>query len=222
MITELLNSVASGARKNKYRVLLPVDGSLGKEMDILIHTTTLPGRTLTPVETVIKGHKVQLAGETSLESTWEATFYNTESLDARNHFIKWMTQVHNNDVDTSMPASGVLGDIEGFVNDASAAVETTTALINDPLGTLFGGGGGSASYQKDITIQQLNYAGEKVAEVKLIGAFPTSVSALDYDDSTGEISTTSVIFNYTNIEVAGISEEPGGIKGLINTAKSFI
>jgi len=142
-------------------------------------------------------------------------------MDARNYFIKWMTEVHNNDVDTSMPATGVLGDIEAFVDDATAAFNTVQGVINDPLGSLFGGGGGTASYQKDITIQQLDSNGNKSAQVTLIGAFPASVSAIDYDDSAGEISTTSVNFNYTNIEVDGISEEPGGIKGLINTAKSF-
>lgn len=221
MIQELLNIMHSGARKNKYRILLPVSGTLSRNMDILCHNTTLPGRTLTPVEAVIKGHKVQLVGETSFEGTWEATFYNTTDMITRNYFINWMQEAHSNNLDTSMESTGILGEIEAFANDINASVNKVKNAYTDPIGTFLGGVGAGPLYQRDLTIQQLDGEGNVTSAVTLIGAFPTNVGAVDLDDSTGDISTTSITFNYNDIKVDGLEEPPAGIVGILNQAKQF-
>ena len=207
MISTLLNTLQTGARANKYRVLVPMFNSLGEEIDILCQTASLPGKTLTPTEVILKGRKYLLRGEMSFDGSWEMTIVNTEDMEARNYFIDWMDEVHS----TNMDSSGLLGNltVAGVgLSEASraigGAIDTISNIVSNPMSLL---GGIQASYQRDIKIEQLDHQGAVKSAVRLIGAFPTSVSAVEYNDATGEVSTTTITFAYTDIQVdKGIGE----------------
>ncbi len=203
MINQLMNTLQSGARKNKYRISIPIlDKDLGSDLsrtvDILCTSTSLPGRVLTPVDVIIKGRKVQIRGETSFEGSWEMNFHNTENMELRAYFLKWMKEVHS----TEMNLGGIFGDVPGVsvaqdvAKGARSVIAGISNIASNPMGAL----NISAAYQRDIKIEQLDHLGEVQYELILIGAFPTSVGVVDYDDSVGEVSTTPVTFSYTDIQ----------------------
>jgi len=209
MISEILDVVKSGARKNKYRVTVPTAGGLSRDIDILCHTTSLPGKTLTPTEMIVKGRKALIRGEMSFDGSWEMTIYNTEDMEARNYFLEWIDEVMN----TNMDAQGLLGGLSVggvSISEVSRAIsgvgDILTNLSENPLSIL---GGLQPSYQRDIKIEQLDYEGDTQAEATLIGAFPTSIGQVDYDDSTGEISTTTITFAYTDVQTKNALEQLG-------------
>lgn len=224
MIDDLLNSVNSGARRNKYRVLIPIiDKELSREVSILCHASSLPGRTLVPTEVVIKGRKVQMRGETSFDGSWEMTVYNTENMKIRQYFLDWMQQVHN----THINPTGLVGTIPGaesFVNQANNVVgaakgvaQTINNIGSNPLALI----NAQPAYQRDIKIEQLNSRGEVEAEVLLIGAFPTAVAAVDLDDATGEVSTSTITFAYSDMQTGSLEEN--AMKSIFgDNATSFI
>lgn len=206
MISELMTAMKSGARSNKYRVMLPMFDDLGKELDLLIQTASMPGKTLTPTEVIVKGRKYLMRGEMSLDGSWEMTFFNTEDMYARDYFIKWMNEVHN----TNMDGQGLLGGvgIGGIgLSEASraisGAIDAGANIAGNPLSLL---GGIQATYQKDIKIEQLKSDGEPEMAVRLIGAFPTAVGAVEYSDATSEVSTTTVTFAYTDIQTESVQD----------------
>ena len=208
-VSDILDVVKSGARKNKYRVTVPILGSLSNDIDILCHTATLPAKTLTPTELIMKGRKYMLRGEMTFDSSWEMTIYNTEDMQARKYFLQWIEDVMN----TSMDAQGLLGGLSvGGISLGEAsraitgAVSIASNLGENPLSLL---GGLQADYQRDIRVEQLNSNGEVEAQAILIGAFPTSVGAVDYDDSTGEVSTCTITFAYTDIQTKNDLEQIG-------------
>lgn len=224
MISELLRNVKAGARKNKYRVMVPVldkgEGSdLSKTINILCTNAAMPGRTLTPTEIVIKGRKVQLKGETAFEGTWEITFYNTEDLKIRSYFLDWMKEI----APTNMNIGGMLGGVNAIktlANNTKAARsmnEGINNIIANPLGAL----NINPYYQRDIKVEQLSGNGEVEYEVMVIGAFPTTVSPIEYDDTAGgEVSQTTITFAYTDIQYGGLV---GGLMETVlgNDAKAF-
>lgn len=218
MINELISMTSPAARKNKYRVFLPVFGDMGKEMDVLCHTSNMPGRTLTPVEVVVKGHKCQIAGSTSLEGTWEATFYNTEGLNIRKYFINWMKEVHDNTFRSTLTPD-IFGNIQ---DDYDRATDKVNGAIADPLGTLLGQNY-TIIYQKDIRVHQLNAIGEPSSGVTLFGAFPISVGDIELDDSAGEVSTTTVTFAYNDIAVEVTDgDKPSALDALKSFARTSV
>jgi len=215
-INELLAVVSSGARRNKYRVLIPVtdDSNLSRNMDILCHSASIPGRALTPVDVIVKGRKAQLVGETSLESTWEAIFYNTTNMEVRDYFLDWMEDMHSLKTPDDDNGGGVLGldnlnkivkAGRGIAADATAALDQINGLIDDPINALFGDPSYTPEYQREITIQQLGSGNSNdTYQVNLIGAFPINIATVEFDDSTAEISTTTVTFAYSDIIVGTI------------------
>jgi len=208
-IGELVRNIKSGARNNKYRVMVPSDDNdFSKNMDILCKATSFPGRAITPVDIVIKGKKTQITGETSLEGSWTMTFYNTTDMKVRIYFDTWIRQMH----DLQLPSpqnNGLLGldglnDLVGqgaaFLESYERNVSRVAGILKDPINSLFGGGGTSPIYQRDITIQQLaDSDSDSTFELTLIGAFPTSIDTIELtDDGTG-ISETSVTFSYSDV-----------------------
>ena len=223
MISELLRSVSSGARKNKYRVSVPVldksEGSnLSRTINILCTNANLPGRTLTPTELVIKGRKVQLKGETSFDGTWEMTFYNTEDMKVRSYFIDWMKEISP----TNMNIGGLLGGVNAIkylandVKSARSIAEGINNIVLNPLSAL----NLNPYYQRDIKVEQLDGDENVQYELMIIGAFPITVNPIEYDDTIGEISQTTVTFAYTDIQYGGLVD---GLTETVlgNDAKSF-
>ena len=192
MIQDLLYKIKSGARSNKYRVIIPAGNNWSKDIDTLIQSTNLPSRTITPVEVYLRGRKVQLRGETNLENTWDMTFYNSENMEERAKILEWMEQIHRNQYNLSS-----FSYLSQGIAAAKSIYEGVKNLINDPL-SLFNSG--VVKYQKDITIEQLDSDGKPTFKVILIGAFPINMSAVEYDDSTSDISKSTCTFAFTDIK----------------------
>jgi len=225
-LSKLLNKLGAGARTNKFRILLPV-GDNGETFNILCHSASLPGKSLTPVDMVAKGRKYQLRGETSYEGTWTVDIYNTDRMAEYKQFIRWMDEVHQHEV----YREGVLGGLTiGGVNVSKAAQGITSGInqaINiastnplSVLGSIINGPGAYPSYMRNIRVQMLagdetqNYnqglnalGGNKdllaenvIAEVMLLGVFPTAVAPVDLTTEAGEISLTNITFAYSDIQ----------------------
>ena len=191
MISKLMNIMQGGARSNKYRIVVPiVRDNFSEDFDFMAQSTTFPSRTITPVEVYIKGRKVQMRGETNLENTWDVTFYNTDTMDARLMFLLWMEEVHKNQylVDDSI--------ITKIGSGISGTIKSLTSVLSNPMG-LFDKG--LIDYQREITIEQINGKGETTFSTKLVGAFPINVSTVELDDSNSEVSKTTVTFAFTDL-----------------------
>lgn len=200
MISSLLSVVGAGARKNKYRVIVPTLNSLDGDMNTLCSATSLPGRSLTPTEVIVKGKKAQLRGETSYDGTWEMTIYNTEDMKIRDFFISWMSEVHNTNANPGALSTN------RFIGAALDVANGVNSFISNPFGL-----GGAPTYQRDIKIEQLDNKGNEIYEMFLKGAFPISVSSIDLDAQVGEISTTVITFAYTDIEIGDINSKLLGV-----------
>jgi len=203
-IREIESVVGPGARTNKYRVLIPF---LGREVDIQCHDITSPGRTMGVAEVFLKGRKYQLAGDRADEGTFTMTIYNDPNLVLRRLFLVMID---------GMQSFNTPGSISGFssnISDSLTQMNTSTisgitdvfdqisSNLNN-IGTLtgmFGVGRNLPWYQSDMTVQQLDHDGNVVSNTILHSAFITDVSALEYQDEVGEISTTTLVFNYTGV-----------------------
>jgi hypothetical protein len=193
MIHELVNTLKEGARTNKYRLNLytPIADSIEqKELDILVTSTTMPSKTITPVEVFLKGKKVQIRGETNIENTWDVTVYNTSDMKIRENMLRWMDIVHYNKW-KGTPATGIKSMVSGIKD----VIKNPTSLLNS----------GTNTYQKDIKIEQLDNDGNVTFYSTLIGAFPINISTVELNDSNSEISETTITFAFSDIEY--------GIKG---------
>jgi hypothetical protein len=192
MVNELVNIIKSGARTNKYRVTIPIiESEFSKDFDLTVFSTSFPSKTIVPVEVMIKGRKVQMRGETSLENTWDVTFYNTDNLEARKVILDWMNQIHRNKWDINQ--QNFLTDTLDSIKNVWDRVEN---IIEDPLNFFEGG---YIHYQRDIIVEQLDQNGDPIFGTVLIGAFPINVSTVELDDSISDISKTTVTFAFNDI-----------------------
>ncbi len=173
-IRDTLHTLQSGARTNKYRILLR---DFGEDIDIVCNATTMPGRTLTTTEVFVKGRKYRLAAESEDEGTWEITFYNTPDLFHRRTFLSMLSNIHNFSIPQYLGGSGMSDDSSDF-------------------GSSLGVGG---DYKQDVVIQQLDHEGEFIGEAIIHNAFVTTVGAIEFSDETQGISTTSVTFTWSGI-----------------------
>jgi len=194
MVSSLISTIKSGARANKYRIIIPImNANIVQDIDFTVQSSSMPGKTITPVEVYIKGRKIQMRGETNLENTWDITFYNKNDLSIRNLLISWIELIHNNKYEVI--ERNPLSDIEESFDRIGDALDNT-------LGNPFGfNGENNLNYQKDITIEQLDQNGEAITKVLLIGAFPITVGPIELDDSNGNISTSTCTFAFTDIQV---------------------
>jgi len=236
-INDTLNKIQAGARNNKYRIFYD---TLGEDFDIMVHSTSMPGREVSSTEVFVRGRKYKLAGEISDDGTWEATFYNDPDLLHRRFFLKMLDGIHNFNTPDYLLSGGertessltgpdyfyssdtlTVGDFLGKINDTakkindlyysvkalktkvSRSVDYITKAINgdwDAIASIFS----ENNYQKpwymqEIVIQQLDHEGRIVYSATLHNAFVTNVSPLEYQDEQGEISTTTVTFEYSGI-----------------------
>ncbi len=94
-ISEFKGAIKAGARANKYRVNLAIPSSVNtasdlSKADLLCKATTFPAMTIGQIEVWNQGRKLVLPGDTSFETTWNVTFYNTEDHGLRKDMISWM------------------------------------------------------------------------------------------------------------------------------------
>jgi len=91
-ISETLSILRSGARNNKYRIIYPL---FGKEIDILCHTSSNPGREIGTVDVFLKGRKYIMAGDMADDGVWALTIYNTQDFLVRSFFLKVIAGIQN-------------------------------------------------------------------------------------------------------------------------------
>jgi len=91
-IYELLQTIGSGARTNKYRLMFPF---MGRDFDIQCQEVTSPGRSMGSVEIFLRGRKFLLAGDRSDEGSVQITFYNEPGLGTRNFFLAMIDDIQS-------------------------------------------------------------------------------------------------------------------------------
>ena len=198
-INELVNVLKSGSRTNKYRILIPSDES--RTLDIICHSTSIPGRIITPVDVVIKGKKTQIVGESSLSGSWTATFYNDSQMSARKFFTEWIENLHSLDLNVNSGLFKSVGDTVRTINsNISSLKNAVNDIKNGNIADIILERSQSPYYQKDITIQQLDGDGNPIFEVLITGAFPINIEDIQLDSSNSEISSTSITFAYTDVK----------------------
>ena len=94
VVSELKQALGAGARSSKYRINLnmpPAAGANnGKLINTLCNASSFPGLSIGPIEVYSQGRKLVLPGETTFETTWSVTFYQTEDHQLRKDFLKWL------------------------------------------------------------------------------------------------------------------------------------
>jgi len=215
-IKNLINTLKSGARSNKYRLLVPTI-EISRSLDVMCHAAALPGRVITPVDVTIKGKKTQIIGETSLSGSWTVEFYNDSEMVARRYFTQWMEDMHSltlkNQGDGYFKKLDTLsGLVLNEINSLKDAVKEVKAIVKDPTQLLLSGV--APEYQKDIKIQQLGNSENVILEATIIGAFPINVEDIQLDDSTSEISSTSVTFAFSDV-IIGNSVEKQAVENIL-------
>lgn len=218
-INDLVNTLKSGARANKYRIIIPsVD--ISRSLDVMCHSASLPGRIITPVDVVIKGKKTQIVGETSLSGSWTANFYNDSGMVSRKYFTRWMEELHNLNIKDNSGLLGGLGELGNTISQGinaadsiGQAVKEVKAIVNDPLQLLVRTH--APEYQKDIKVQQLDGNNNVIFEATITGAFPINVEDISLDDSTAEISSTSVTFAFSDIVIGDSSVKRQALQSIL-------
>lgn len=225
-IRELEAVLGAGARNNKYRVIFPY---MGREIDIQVHDINSPGRSIGIAEVFIKGRKYQLAGDRSDEGSFSMTFYNDPEMLIRRFFLQIIGGIENYEVPMSMGGSGLsgtggvtAGNLSGAARRSMVAfdeirtnfhnIQSVFHYINQQqntrltldLGAHYSHAGAGEYimapwYQTDVRIQQLDHNEMVSADSIFHNAFPVDVGAIEYQDETGDINTTSVTFAYTSV-----------------------
>jgi len=235
-IRELEAVLGSGARNNKYRVIFPY---FGRELDIQTHDVTAPGRSMGVAEVYLKGRKYQLAGDRSDEGSITLTFYNDPEMILRRFFLQIVAGIQNYDlpvtIDGGVPESRSGMSIGGSIRQQAMVAFDEIKNNFRSLRTLFDdlnpnskknytidvqnysrrGSGMYQSapwYQTDIRVQQLDHNSEVSTESIYHSAFITEVSGIDYQDETGDISTTTLTLAYTGVSYGEDSVDAMGLK----------
>ena len=147
----------------------------------LCRSAQIPAANQGLIEVPFRGRFLKIPGDRTFEP-WTATFYNTTDFDLRAAFEQW--------INIGNKADEALGTFE------------------------FGGSGSFAEYFQDITIRQLDKNPESkgapaadggnnkvLREYKLIGAWPTSVGAINLSyDSNDQIEEFDVEFQYQYLD----------------------
>jgi len=92
-IDKLKTHLATGARANKYKVFIPIEGADDEKVDVLAKATTLPDATITPIEVWNQGRKLPIAGDATYAGTWDVTFYNSADLLIKSAVEDWMKSI---------------------------------------------------------------------------------------------------------------------------------
>jgi hypothetical protein len=183
-------------------------------MDIQCHSAVSPGRSIGVVDVYLKGREYKVAGDRADSAQIRVSFYNDPNLIIRNFFLRFLAQIQDYNTPDTINAES----IRNYVNIASNVLDTgvlntvynsvigsldyfnqITYNLNNLVGFASGLTGNEISpfYQGDIVIQQLNHDGDVVSETVLMNAWTSEISDIEYNDETGEVSSTSLTINYT-------------------------
>ena len=118
-------------------------------------------------------------------------------------FAPWTTTIIN---DSAMQLRAY---IESWMNDYIEDLAVKTAQSNET--------GEPSGYFGDVTVRQLDRAGDPIREYKLIGCWPSDISDVPLSfDANDQISSFSVTWQYQTLEIDG-SGAPAGTPGLGTT-----
>jgi len=198
-INELIRTIGSGARTNKYRVLFPL---LGRDFDIQCHEFQSAGRSLGVVDIYLRGREFKLAGDRADDGSFTISFYNDPNLQIRNFFLRMIAVVQDyvtpvtvnaaleNDLTLFDRLQDAINRLEGYITEVK---HNLTSLLNI-AGFEFGMG---TWYMTDITVQQLDENENISSTIIFHECFISDVSEIQYSDETGDISKTTLTFSYT-------------------------
>jgi len=214
-LSELVQTLGSGARTNKYRVIFPF---FGKELDIQCHEVSSPGRSIGVVDVYLKGREYKIAGDRADTSQITLVFYNDPNLIIRNFFLRVISEIQSYNTPDTVNTESIrnyvqtaseifnapgLNDLYSGIIGGINLINQVSYNIDNVLGFASGLTGGEISpgYQYDISIQQLDEKGNVASETILMNAWISEVSEIQYTDETGEVSSTELTINYTGIKI---------------------
>lgn len=196
-INEFKSRLQGGVRPNLFQVDInfpsasfdlggntqfPNQKKLAEAGRYLCRSAQIPAANQGLIEVPFRGRFLKIPGDRTFEP-WTATFYNTTDFDLRAAFEQW--------INIGNKADEALGTFE------------------------FGGSGSFAEYFQDISIRQLDKnpaskgkqnavdggPNKVLREYKLIGAWPTSVGAINLSyDSNDQIEEFDVEFQYQYLD----------------------
>lgn len=179
IIEDLFHSGAD-ALANHYSIILPTSISqlagVTDQLTLRIKTVDIPDKTIATYDITKRGRTFSRpSGNNEQERDVTFTFRPDKKLKTYKALTNWMNYIQNNE--TMFMASDAGVDGEGGVSTYRANLEVWSidSLDND------------------------NYAGTPNSIWTLVGAFPTSVGGLSFDDESGEPFDVSVTLNCFNI-----------------------
>ena len=188
-LSELKSSITFGgglARTNKFLVTLPslgaggLIGALGsRNMNILCRTAQIPGKQVTTHEKRIGMKFEKVAYGYAVEDV-TLTFMETSLMPIRNYFDTWRGLTLDETAQTAK-----------YKTEYQKRVIISQLAMPLPLGAF--------TPNLPIDVQVSTY------QIELTNAFPTSVTAIEYNNEADGFVETTVALSYTNYKVV-----PGG------------
>jgi len=183
-ISELKTSITFGgglARTNKFLVTLPSLGSGGimgvlgtRNMNILCRSAQIPGKQITTHEKR-SGMKFEKVAYGYAVDDVTMTFMETSTLPVRRYFDEWQELIINENTQTA-----------NYKSEYQKRVVINQLAMPLPLGAFTG--------SLPIDAQAVTYA------VELVNAFPTSITAIEYNNEADGFVETTVALFYTRFK----------------------
>lgn len=176
------NGLAMG---HQYAVELPKwSGADGETMNLLCKSVDMPGKQIMTVDRQIGAHLEKIPNGYAVADV-NMTFYMTNDYGPKKYFDTWMSKMIDED-DGSLKWKRGTSGTGGFVRDI-----TIHQMVKPQARVGF-----------DVGILDVNFdiLGNSIYSVKLIDAFPTTVTPITLGND-GNIVELSVTFAYTKWEV---------------------
>lgn len=167
--------VQGGARPSLFEVFLAapgVAGGLEQGGRFLIKAAQLPASTVASIDIGYFGRKVKVAGDRTFND-WTVTVMNDEDFLIRDVLESWSNQINQMEGNKMLLPSNISG------------------------------GAAASSYKQDLIVRQFTKnqpdSGDvlPIRQYKFIGAFPTSIDAIQLDwDRTNQVEEFDVTFAY--------------------------
>jgi len=178
------------AMNNQFLINLPsMGGTDGRTMNVLCKEVTLPGRQILTLDRPIAMVQEKVANGFATEDV-SMTFYVTNDYAPKKYFDKWNSKI-------IVRENGHLhvGYRENYSKDIIIRqLKKPVARFGFDLGPL------------DFNLDVL---GKSIYSIKLINAFPTSISSIPLSSDQDQIVEFSVQFSYTDWEV--VENEKDGL-----------
>jgi len=175
-ISQLGNTLKSGARSSKYRVSFAYPSSFNGEtsledVDILAKTAIAPSKEIGVIEVYNQGRKLPIPGDTVFDNAWTVTFYLTEDHQLRYDMIKWLDScdLFQKNIHTGNPLE-VMSDLRLEQLDSAGEITAAYTLHNSWVSS----------------VGEVSYGDEQQDE---IGEFDVVFTYSDWVTGTEEYST---------------------------------